>query len=216
LKSTFILLFFTASSLALYSQRSDTLYFKDKWKEKKTPEKKAKFYEVLKAENGVKQQTLYSASTQRVIVHEEHTNGLPSGEWLDNRYEGRTETRDYRFELKYSDEKVEGGIYPEEDEDSAQPATFPGGTPAFYEFLGRNLRYPAAAMDKRIQGKVLLHTKVTEEGDLQVVSIFKGVNKHLDQEAVRVMMKSPDWMPAKKDGESVDSFYIIPISFIIR
>lgn len=214
MKSILILLFLVLQGVSLLGQQTDTLYFKDKWKSKEASQKKAKYFEVRTVIGGVKKQTLYSVNGKDIISHQEYKGDLPAGVWTDNRYQGRTRTLDYSFELKYSDTKIQGGIYPgQENNTNIEKATFPGGAEAFYQYVGKTMRYPVYARRNGIQGKVHIHIKVTKDGNVQFLSIYKGVNKFLDQEAARVLVQSPDWIPARNNGEPIDSYYIIPLTF---
>ncbi|MEQ8546804.1 MAG: energy transducer TonB [Cyclobacteriaceae bacterium] len=214
MKSKLLLLFLLLHGIYLYGQQTDTLYFKDRWRQKETSQKKASFYEIHKIANGIEVQTLRKISDQSLISHKEFKEGLPTGVWTDNFFEGRTEILDYNFELVYSDTKIEEGIYPDEElKSNIKRAEYPDGIQAFYQFVGNTMRYPAYARRNGIQGKVLLHIKVTKTGKTEFLSIFEGVNEHLDQEAARVIIQCPNWVPATKNGEPIDSYYITPLTF---
>lgn len=93
------------------------------------------------------------------------------------------------------------------------PPTFPGGMPKFYQYLARNVKYPAAAVKNNVQGKVFLSYIVEKDGKLTEIKVIKGVSPELDKEAVRVMQNSPKWIPGKVKGAPVRVKYSIPISF---
>ena len=44
----------------------------------------------------------------------------------------------------------------------------------------------------------------------------ESVHPLLDAEAIRVVMKSPKWKPAKKDGKPVRVSYTMPVMFYFR
>ncbi|QKJ29052.1 energy transducer TonB [Mucilaginibacter mali] len=94
-------------------------------------------------------------------------------------------------------------------------AEFPGGLNAFGMFLARNIRYPADARFKHIQGKVYLTYVVEKDGRLSDIKVIKGVSKDLDAEAVRVMKLSPKWVPGQKAGVVARQQYTVPISFAL-
>lgn len=212
MRSVSIFLFLVVQGINLFAQQSDTLYFKDKWLAKPTSEKKAKFCEVTTKDGEIEKQTIYSVPDNDLVLHTEKKGDFPVGVWTDNRFSHQV--FDYRFKLIYSDERIEGGIYPELDNDTnVEKAFFPGGMQEFYHYVMKTLTYPSYARRNGIQGKVYLHVKVTSQGDIQFLSIYKGVDKFLDQEAARVIVQCSDWIPAKKNGEPIDSYYIIPITF---
>jgi periplasmic protein TonB len=90
---------------------------------------------------------------------------------------------------------------------------FPGGDAAMMKFIGSNLEYPATAAENNIQGKVIIRFCVTAEGDINQISILKGVESSIDKEAIRVVTKLPNFKPGKKDGVAVPVWYMVPITF---
>lgn len=94
-----------------------------------------------------------------------------------------------------------------------QQPEFPGGTEAMFKFLGENIKYPKAAADANVQGRVFLSFVVTETGEVQDISILKGIGYGCDAEAVRVLSLFPKWEPAKQDGVPVNVRYNLPINF---
>jgi TonB family protein len=79
--------------------------------------------------------------------------------------------------------------------------------------LGGNLRYPPNSRDLGIQGRVYVQFTVNLDGTLSDFKILKGVTNDIDQEALRVMTLSPNWIPAIKRGISYKTNYTIPIFF---
>ena len=65
------------------------------------------------------------------------------------------------------------------------------------------LRYPQQAANNGIQGRVLVDFIIDEKGKVTNVTVAKGVDPLLDDEAVRVISASPDWKPARVNGEKV-------------
>jgi TonB family protein len=94
-----------------------------------------------------------------------------------------------------------------------QQPTFPGGTRAMYEFLGNNIKYPKAASDARISGKVFLSFVVGVDGSIKDVMVLKGLGFGCDAEAVRVLKLFPKWNPGMQDGVPVNVKYNLPINF---
>ncbi|MEO1098695.1 MAG: energy transducer TonB [Bacteroidota bacterium] len=97
------------------------------------------------------------------------------------------------------------------------PAEFPGGYQAFYYFVVDSLQYPTEAKEKRIEGKVHVQFVIDETGDLidKSVKAVKSDNELLNQAAIDVVRKSPNWIPARltKKGETVKQRIILPITF---
>ena len=90
---------------------------------------------------------------------------------------------------------------------------FPGGPDALMTYLARNVRYPKAAQDSGIQGKVVVSFIVQKDGSLTDVKVARSVNPLLDAEAVRVVKAMPKWEPGIQDGKPVDVRFQVPVTF---
>lgn len=90
---------------------------------------------------------------------------------------------------------------------------FPGGTQALIEYLKNNVRYPVVAQEMRITGVVKLSFVVDIDGSISDVIVLEPVHKLLNNEAVRVVKKMPNWIPGTKDGRPVRVRYTMPVSF---
>ena len=97
-----------------------------------------------------------------------------------------------------------------------QPAEFPGGTSALMTWLGKNIAYPEAAQQNGISGRVVVKFIVEKDGSISGVSIVKGVDKDLDNEAIRVIKKMPKWQPGKNGGKAVRSYFTLPVTFKLQ
>jgi protein TonB len=93
---------------------------------------------------------------------------------------------------------------------------FPGGDAELFKWLYETIKYPAEAKEKGIQGKVILRFIVTSEGKVENVSVVRGVDPLLDNEAVRAMNLCPEWIPGKMKGKPVNIYYSVPISFALK
>lgn len=97
-----------------------------------------------------------------------------------------------------------------------QPAEFPGGMAALMRWLNNNMRYPEAAQQNDIQGRVMVNFVVEKDGSIANVKIAKGVDKDLDREALRVVKKMPKWQPGKNNGVAVRSYFNLPVTFRLQ
>lgn len=93
--------------------------------------------------------------------------------------------------------------------------TFPGGTDAFRNYLGKNIQYPAVARENNVQGRVYLSFVVERDGSLTDIKVVRGIGSGCDEEAMRVMRRSPKWTPGIQNGRPVRVAYTIPISFTL-
>jgi TonB family protein len=92
---------------------------------------------------------------------------------------------------------------------------FPGGDAALLKYVAENTRYPKEAKDNNIQGRVIARFMVKEDGSVSDVTILKGVDPNLDNEALRVVSSIPPFKPGKLNGVSVPVWYMIPITFTL-
>jgi protein TonB len=99
--------------------------------------------------------------------------------------------------------------------DGFTPPAFSTSEEKLYEFLAQNIIYPEYAKESGIQGKVFVQFIITEEGAIENVSIYKGVEPHLDKEAARVVRSMPKWEPGKINNIPVKVSILFPIKFTI-
>ncbi len=93
------------------------------------------------------------------------------------------------------------------------PPSFPDGPAELSNYLQQNLRYPEAALSKKIQGKVLISFIVTKEGGIQDVHVLKGPGHGTNEEAVRLAQNMPNWIPGQQSGRPVNVKYSLMIPF---
>ena len=96
-----------------------------------------------------------------------------------------------------------------------QIPTFPGGDEAFTKFLAINTKYPKAARDAGLQGRVIASFIIEKDGSLSNIKIVRGVGMGIDEEAERVLRLSPNWKPGLQNGHTVRVQYAVPISFAL-
>lgn len=104
------------------------------------------------------------------------------------------------------------------DKDTAQTtvdctAMLIGGSTAYGEILGRNIRFPISAMKKGVSGQVFVTLIIDENGKPSGHKVAKPLDKECDEEALRVSRLLTDWLPAMKDGKPVKSLHLVPVSF---
>ena len=93
-----------------------------------------------------------------------------------------------------------------------QPAP-KGGMAAFYEYVSKNMKYPAQARRMGIEGKVFVQFIVDKDGSITEVQAIKGIGAGCDEEAIRVLKNAPKWNPGKQRGRPVKVRMILPIIF---
>jgi TonB family protein len=93
---------------------------------------------------------------------------------------------------------------------------FPGGMAEAMKFLGKNIKYPVAAQEAKIEGRVIVQFVVERDGCVSDVKVMRGVNPELDAEAIRVVSMMPNWIPGKQRGKAVAVKYTMPIMFRLQ
>jgi TonB family protein len=95
-------------------------------------------------------------------------------------------------------------------------ASYPGGNASLMKYIRETIRYPEVSIDRNESGKVYLSFIVETDGKLSHINVERGVSPEIDQEALRIFIKSPKWVPAICNGTMVRSRYKIPINFSLN
>lgn len=90
---------------------------------------------------------------------------------------------------------------------------YPGGVNELLKYLAKNIKYPADAQAKGIQGRIIVRFVVNKVGKIEKAEILRGLDPSCDKEALRVVNAMPQWTPGKKNGKNVSVYYTLPISF---
>src|SRR5215831_11776721 len=97
-------------------------------------------------------------------------------------------------------------------------ASFPGGDAAWKKFLERNLRADVATENGAPAGQytVWVQFVVDKEGNVSDVKALTSHGYGMEDEAVRVIKKGPQWKPAIQNGRNVKAYRRQPITFQIE
>ena len=90
---------------------------------------------------------------------------------------------------------------------------FPGGQAALLQYVASHIKYPTIAQENGIQGRVTVQFVVTKTGSVGTVKVVRGRDSALDKEAVRVVKSLPKFTPGKINGQPVNCWYTLPITF---
>ena len=93
---------------------------------------------------------------------------------------------------------------------------YPGGMGELGKLLNSNLKYPLISFENGVQGEVLVQFVVDKEGNVEEVTVSKGVDPYLDAEALRVIKMMPKWKPGKHEGKEVNVKCTIPVGFRLQ
>lgn len=93
---------------------------------------------------------------------------------------------------------------------------YPGGQAALFEYLSKNVKYPADAEKQKIEGRVLVSFVVNTDGSITDISVERKAFPSLDAEAVRVISGMPKWIPGEQKGQKVRVKYTVPLIFHLK
>jgi protein TonB len=93
---------------------------------------------------------------------------------------------------------------------------YPGGEAALRNFIAQTIKYPTAAQELGIQGRVYVTFVVSKTGKVTDAKIARGVDPVLDKEALRVVNALPLWKPGIQRGKPVNVSYTVPINFSLQ
>ena len=82
----------------------------------------------------------------------------------------------------------------------------------FYEFVGKNYRYPAMAREQGVSGKVIMQFVVERDGSLTDIKVLRDLGLGTGEEAVRLLKSVPRWKPGIQNGRAVRVAYTLPLS----
>ncbi|WP_281232192.1 energy transducer TonB [Flavobacterium gelatinilyticum] len=84
---------------------------------------------------------------------------------------------------------------------------FPGGQQALELFLKENYKNP----QKDLKGRVYVTFIIEKDGSLSDIKILRDFGYGTGAEAIRVLKKSPKWIPGKQNDKIVRVLYSMPI-----
>lgn len=90
-----------------------------------------------------------------------------------------------------------------------------GDLEVFRKWVFGEIVYPSMAAENGITGKVTISFTVEKDGSLTQIKVVRGVDRLLDNEALRVISTSPKWTPAKNNGKPVRFNYTMAVSFTL-
>jgi protein TonB len=89
-----------------------------------------------------------------------------------------------------------------------------GGLDKFREWVSKRTNYPQAAVERKLRGTVHLTFVVEKDGSVSNITVIKGVDPLLDDEAVSAISQSPKWTPGLQRGLPVRVRFTIPLNFM--
>lgn len=85
----------------------------------------------------------------------------------------------------------------------------------FRTWVQSQIRYPAEALKRGIEGRVVLSFIVECDGSVSTIQLLQSPDRILSEEARRVVSSSPKWTPGRQNGHLVRVRYMLPVDFSI-
>jgi protein TonB len=97
-------------------------------------------------------------------------------------------------------------------------AIFVGGESKFRDYVANTFQYPVRCQDEGINGRVVLRFVVDETGKISRVKAIEETKAcpEFTAEAIRVLEKSPRWIPGQNNGKFIKSWREIPIQLSVE
>jgi len=97
-------------------------------------------------------------------------------------------------------------------------ASFPGGEVAWRKFLEQNLRADIPLKRGAPAGSytVWIQFVVDKNGNVSDLKPLTNLGYGMEAEIVRVLKKSPKWIPANQNGSAVRAYRKQPVTFVIE
>jgi len=90
---------------------------------------------------------------------------------------------------------------------------FQGGSDSLLKFISKTMIYPEFAKQNGIIGRVFVGFVIEKDGAITNVEILRGVEKSLNEEAIRIVKLMPKWRPGIQGAKAVRVKYTLPIVF---
>jgi TonB family protein len=201
-------------------------YFKDKYAKKESKNDKGKYLMIeFQINDSIIKKEFVNNQSNTKIWSKEYLNDKPFGEWIFYNESGEIDYMfDYNFVLRY------GEIVPDNylkldfkkkqlvDKNNADFSMPYLDSPenGFQRYIVQNLRYPEFAVVNGVQGTVHIQLTIDKEGKVDNISVVRGVEESMDRETYRLIHSMPDWTPAKLNGEPINVYLILPITYRLQ
>jgi periplasmic protein TonB len=98
-----------------------------------------------------------------------------------------------------------------------QDAEFPGGIPAWIEYIQDNLKAKVPIKKGAPKGNynVVVMFIVSKDGSVSNITPMTNYGYGMEEEVMRVIKKGPKWKPAILNGKTVNAYRRQPVTFQI-
>jgi len=97
-----------------------------------------------------------------------------------------------------------------------RPPVYLDGDGRLSEVMITGMRYPKAARESSIQGKVIVAFTISQQGTVSNCRIKQSLGYGCDEEGLKAVKRvEGDWLPGLLNGKPVDVEYEMPLSFTL-
>jgi protein TonB len=82
--------------------------------------------------------------------------------------------------------------------------------------IKNNFEYPAIAKEMGISEKIFVEFVIDKSGKITSARVVRGEDRHLREEALRLVNGIPSMIPAKQRGKAVAVTFTLPINFSLQ
>lgn len=165
--------------------------------------------------------------TGDTVSRESYKGNEPIGKWTVAVPVGKSIAIDYNFKLVYNSavcktdssfidfKKINTPTFSDNDSLAYVAPKLATGEKSISRFIERRIQYPRLALEGEISGTVLAQLLIDRSGNLESISIVKGINILLDKEAMRILRELRFSNGASFRGMQKKICALIPIRFLI-
>jgi protein TonB len=107
-------------------------------------------------------------------------------------------------------------VFPGCENEPTEEARYDCFQKSLVRFVSREFKFPEMSKKLGSSGRVFVNFVIEKDGSISNVTVARGVDKLLDEEAVRVVKQLPKMTPAKQRGKPCRTSYTLPINAKIQ
>lgn len=88
---------------------------------------------------------------------------------------------------------------------------YPGGIEKFLQWVGSNYKYPPAAQEAGVSGRMIIQFVVEKDGSLTDIQVPRDLGYGTGEVAKKLLAKSKKWKPGVQNGRNVRVQYTLPL-----
>ena len=96
------------------------------------------------------------------------------------------------------------------------PPEYPGGPEAMKGYIKSNRLYPQEAMERGIEGRVIVQFTVDSTGNICKEDVVRSIDPQLDGEVIRIARSMPKWKLGEIRGKPTRMRFSFPVTFRLK